>query len=105
MEVIGELARKMIEVAESEREVPVKQPQTDDTVAPRTEPVRTLQWVTDGLIEETIRVWEPSYGRRVGPEEAVLILPGVVEFWRSTPCTRRWRPQRRGGAHLPGDPI
>ena len=39
-------------------------------------------WVTDGLIEETILVWEPRYGRQIGPQEAALILTRVVEFFR-----------------------
>jgi hypothetical protein len=60
----------------------MKQPQTDDPVGGRTEPVGPWCWVTDGLIEETIRVWEPRYGRKIGPEEAALILTRVVDFFR-----------------------
>jgi hypothetical protein len=74
IEVISELARNIIEVSGSENEVPNKQPPTDDAIAPRTEPVGPWRWVTDDLIEETIRVWEPRHGRWIGPEEAVLIL-------------------------------
>ena len=65
----------------------MKQPPRDDAVGARTEPVGPWRWVTDGLIEETIRVWEPRYGRNIGPEEADLILTRAVDFfrfWRNT---------------------
>ena len=60
----------------------MKQPPTDDAVGAHTEPVGPWRWITNGLIEETIRVWEPRYGRKIGPEEAALILTRVVEFVR-----------------------
>jgi hypothetical protein len=72
----------MIEVAGSENEEPMKQRPTGDAVGARTEPVGPWLWVTDGLIEETIRVWEPRYGREIGPEEAALILTRAVELVR-----------------------
>lgn len=62
--------------------MPTNRPPTDDAVGASTESTGPGQWVTDGLIEETIRVWEPRYGRTIGPEEAALILTRVVEFFR-----------------------
>ena len=61
----------------------MKQPPPDDAVGRRTDPVGPWRWVTDGLIEETIRVWEPRYQRKIGPEEAALILSTAVEFFRA----------------------
>jgi hypothetical protein len=81
MEVIG-LSSSMIEVGGSEHEAAMKEPPTDDAVRARAESLGPERWVTHGLIEETIRVWEPRYGRKIGPEEAALILTRVVEFVR-----------------------
>jgi hypothetical protein len=83
----------------------MKEPPADDAVGARTEPVGPWRWVTDGLIEETIRVWEPRYGRKTGPEEALLTLTTAVEFFRvlakhsqqstlATPAERRRAPTR-----------
>jgi hypothetical protein len=98
----------MIEVEGSENEVPRKQPPTDDAIAPGTEPLGAWRWVTDGLIDETIRVWEPRYGRRIGREEAVLIVTGVVEFLRvlakHSQQVNACDPVREAGARRPGDP-
>jgi hypothetical protein len=77
------LGSNVIGVAGSANEVPVKQAPTDDAVGRRTDPVGPWRWVTAGLIEETIRVWEPRYGRKIDPEEATLILSRVVEFFRA----------------------
>jgi hypothetical protein len=72
----------MIEVARPENDVPMKQPPVGDAVGAHSEPLRHGRRVTDGLIDETIRVWEPRYRRKIGPEEAAQILTRVVEFFR-----------------------
>jgi hypothetical protein len=54
---------------------------TNTNGAPRATLVGTECW-DDGLIDETIRIWESRYGRTVDAEEAALILTRVVEFVR-----------------------
>jgi hypothetical protein len=40
-------------------------------------PAGTPAWVSADLIDHTIRVWEPYYGRRLTREDAVEILIAV----------------------------
>lgn len=40
-------------------------------------PAGTCAWMTAELIEQTLRVWEPHYGRTLSAEEAVEILTSV----------------------------
>jgi hypothetical protein len=80
-------------------EVPVKQAPTHDAVGRRTDPVGPWRWVTAALIEETIRVWEPRYERKIGSEEAALILSTAVEFFRAlADCAERVDGGDPGGA-------
>ena len=52
---------------------------------------RTLpDWITPELIDETIRVWQPYYGRELTEDDAVFILDGTARLFavlNSTPPT------------------
>jgi hypothetical protein len=39
--------------------------------------------VTDSMIDETIRVWEPKYGRQLSREEARQILVNALTFFQT----------------------
>jgi hypothetical protein len=40
-------------------------------------PAGMPDWITQELVEQTIRVWQPYYGEVVTPEEAVTMILNV----------------------------
>jgi hypothetical protein len=41
------------------------------------DPCPAMHWMTAELVDETIRVWSPVYGRQIDKSEAVEILRNV----------------------------
>ena len=38
------------------------------------------QWISDELMQETMRVWSKAYGRPITQEEAIEILTNVKQY-------------------------
>ena len=45
--------------------------------APPVPPSGKPRWITDELLAETIRVWQPRYGKPISDDEAVQIILSV----------------------------
>ncbi len=54
-------------------------PEMDHTPDPN-RPMATV-WMTDTLLDETVRVWSGIYGRTIGRDEAVEILRNIKNFF------------------------
>lgn len=40
-----------------------------------------MHWMTTELIDETVRVWSPVYGRQINRSEAIEILRNIKAFF------------------------
>lgn len=45
--------------------------------APALPPSDKPRWITDELLAETIRVWQPRYGKPISDDDAVQIILSV----------------------------
>jgi hypothetical protein len=46
-------------------------------------PISTPPWVTPGLIEQTIRVWQPYYPQPLTADDAIAMILNVGTLWRA----------------------
>ena len=46
-------------------------------------PAGAPDWITQELIEETIRVWQPYYAELLSPEEAVTMIRNVGRLFQA----------------------
>ena len=46
-------------------------------------PAGTPDWITAGLIEQTIRVWQPYYEAVLTPEEAITMIQSVGRLYQA----------------------
>jgi hypothetical protein len=51
--------------------------ETEDGAASGIVPAGAPDWITQELIEATIRVWQPYYAELLTPEEAVTMIQNV----------------------------
>ena len=54
--------------------------ETEPSVSPDNRRPLSISWITDDLLQSTIDIWSPRYGRTLSTEEAIEILINVKRF-------------------------